>query len=201
MKESEIMRQITHEKTSHQSLPVDEMALHMIHPVYHFLTPIKRARLAPYPLVVLNGFKSLSDRIVEFRVSVNETVPFLWIEYDPSQIQCAGDGYGSDESSDGDGNDRSSESRSIHSGGDGGVLSNIPNNNDISKSSRRTGSQDPSPYANIYNINAGWFSDNNFLAEGQTYYTITYASYSHKLPNIETFKNALNVRVLQQVNT
>jgi len=151
MKESEIMRQITDEKTSHQTLPVDEMALHMMFPVYHFLTSIKLARLAIYPLVVLDGFKFLSDRIIEFRVSVNVTSPFLWMEYDPSQIHGAS-------------------------------------------------SQDPSPYADIYNINAGWFSDNNFLAEDQTYYTITYASYSQKLPSIDAFKKALNVRVLQQVN-
>lgn len=123
----------------------------MMFPVYHFLTPIKLARLATYPLIVLDGFKALSDRIIEFRVSVNVTSPFLWMEYDPSQIHGAS-------------------------------------------------SQDPSPYADIYNINAGWFSNNNFLAEGQTYYTITYASYSQELPSIDAFKKALNVRVLQQVS-
>jgi hypothetical protein len=191
-------------KTSHRSEPIDDgPLLRMMYPVYHFLTPIKRASLASHPLIILDGFKALSDRVIEFCVRVNVTSPFLWMEYDPSQIRGVGDGSGSDDSSDGDGSGSDNKSNSIHSGdtdrhGDGG---DDPNNNDIRKRSRRTGSQEPSPYANIHNVSAGWFSDNNFLAEAHTYYTITYTSYSHNLPSIGTFKQALNVRVLQQVNT
>jgi hypothetical protein len=191
-------------KTSHRSEPIDDgTLLHMMHPVYHFLTPIKRASLASHPLILMDGFKALSDRVIEFCVRVSVTSPFLWMEYDPYQIRGVGGGSEGDDSSEGDGSHRDSDSNSIHSRDTGrhGDIGDDPNNNDIRKGSRRTGSQEPSPYANIHNVNAGWFSDNNFLAEAHTYYTITYTSYSNNLPSIGTFKQALNVRVLQQVNT
>lgn len=191
-------------KTSRRSQPIDNgTLLHMMYPVYHFLTPIKRASLASHPSIILDGFTALSTRIIEFCVRVDVTSPFLWMEFDPSQIHGVGDSSGSDDGSDGDGSDRDSVSSSIHSRDTGRYDhgDDDPNNNDIRKHSRRTGSQEPSPYANIHNVNAGWFSDNNFLAEAHTYYTITYTSYSHNLPSIGMFKQALNVRVLQQVST
>lgn len=52
----------------------------------------------------------------------------------------------------------------------------------------------------VYGSNAGWFSDNNFLAEkGQTY-TIDYESFSSEI-TVEEFKARFTARVLQSIYT
>lgn len=206
----------------------------MMYPVYHFLTPIKQAALEPHPLVTLDQFKIISDKIIEFCVAVNVTSPFLWMEYDPSE-----GGYGDGGSGDGSMHSRRRKDRgdgdkknvddngdvSVHrrrkGGGEGGKNDGDGDIGDSGSSSssrgrdsdygdknkspaRSEGSQSDSKkrYANIHNVNAGWFNDNNFLAEAGMSYTIRYTSYDHVLPgDVEMFKKALNVRVLQQIGT
>jgi beta-mannosidase len=50
----------------------------------------------------------------------------------------------------------------------------------------------------IFDDNAGWFSDNNFHAEKDEVYTITYTSYMNEL-NVNDFKTRLQGRMLQHL--
>jgi beta-mannosidase len=50
----------------------------------------------------------------------------------------------------------------------------------------------------VFGCNAGWFSDNNFVAIANNKYLITYTSYSTDL-NINKFQNLIQARVLQDV--
>lgn len=50
----------------------------------------------------------------------------------------------------------------------------------------------------VYGSNAGWFSDNNFLAEAGRIYEITYTSFSSPI-TVDEFKVRLFTRVLQTI--
>ena len=50
----------------------------------------------------------------------------------------------------------------------------------------------------VFGSNAGWFSDNNFLAEKGQVYTIDYESFSTPI-TVEDFQTRLTMRVLQSI--
>lgn len=50
----------------------------------------------------------------------------------------------------------------------------------------------------VYGSNAGWFSDNNFVAEGGRTYTIEYSSFKFDI-DAEDFASRLSTRVLQNI--
>ena len=50
----------------------------------------------------------------------------------------------------------------------------------------------------VFGSNAGWFSDNNFLAEQGQVYTIDYESFSAPI-SVKDFQARLTTRVLQSI--
>jgi hypothetical protein len=50
----------------------------------------------------------------------------------------------------------------------------------------------------VFGANAGWFSDNNFLAEGGKVYHLHYESFVSEL-TVEEFSSRLSARVLQNI--
>ena len=57
--------------------------------------------------------------------------------------------------------------------------------------------ENPEPFK-VFGSNAGWFSDNNFLAEAGQTYTIDYESFSSSI-SVAEFQTRLTSRVLQSI--
>ena len=55
--------------------------------------------------------------------------------------------------------------------------------------------------AGVNNRNAGWFSDNNFLAIGRVSYTLRYTAHEPIQEDVTTFMSLLQIRSLQNVKT
>ena len=106
-----------------------------------FLTAIKEANLAQTSKISTQNFKQVSEKSVQFDISVSETSPFLFME-----------------------------------------LADLESNEEFK----------------VFGNNAGWFSDNNFLAEANKVYTIQYDSFSSKI-SVEDLQARLQVRVLQNI--
>jgi diphthamide biosynthesis methyltransferase len=50
----------------------------------------------------------------------------------------------------------------------------------------------------VFGSNAGWFSENNFVAEADRIYTIIYTSFSNDI-SIQELQQRLHTRVLQNL--
>ena len=50
----------------------------------------------------------------------------------------------------------------------------------------------------VYGSNAGWFSDNNFVAEGGRVYSIVYSSFATDI-SVSDLQARLHTRVLQNI--
>ena len=109
------------------------------------LTTMKDTELLSSPHAIFSNFHQVSDKTIQFDLTINVTSPFLFLEYTNEEF--------------------------------------------ASKASAAEG---------VFGRYAGWFSDNNFVAEGGETYRIAYTSFASHI-TMDDFQKHLQGRSLQHV--